>query len=265
MPIKQFREIFLAALVTGCLSASTIAQIPERNRQAAIAAVRQSTERSSSFFSAHRMEDLEEILRSVRSPQAGLEPAPEIYEVSDTGYEFKKDGVQYHDSVHGPFIYFVAVANADKIFRISGFKDSQSEFNTLAKFYDVDLKSEFQAQDYANLYLRLDPAHCQFVRVASFLQLKQLAEREFGSYYKEFSVAELRFNQWWTNHENALAAMSLKLSTAKTQNGFEISFLTMSNIDHKSEANGPVPLRILLNLNRNGEVAEPKITPLEFR
>lgn len=244
------------------------AQLSEQHlREAAIEAVRISTQQPNTFFVIHRREDMEDILLSVRPYQAGgFERDPQIFEVSDDGYEFKNDSVDYHLSVHGPFLYFVAVANATgETFRISGFKDSQTEFNRLAKYYNVKLRTEVQAQEFANLYLQLDPVHYRLAQAASLLQLKQLAEKQFNNYYKAFSSAETRFNQWWTKHESALNRMSFRETSTTTLEGFEVSFLTVSGIDEKSQRDGPLPIRVTLKISKDGQVAEPTLAPFEPR
>lgn len=262
-----YRNVAKAVLLILYSAAAVRAQTSdERAREAAREAVQVSTERANSFFSVHRREDLEEVFLSVRFFQGGrFERDPQIFEVTDGGYEFKNGSIDYHLSVHGPFLYFVAVANAPGgVFRIGGFKDSQSEFSRLAKYYNVKLRSEFQAQEYAGLYLRLDPAHYQLVQTTSLLQLKQLAEREFDDNYKGFSSGETRLNQWWAKHESALSRMSFKQTTTAVLEGFEVSFLTLSSIDDKSQADGPTPLRVTLTLTKDGQIAQPTLTPLKF-
>src|SRR5207244_2732089 len=67
------------------------------------------------FLSSHRREDLEDIFRSV-----SRKGAPQIFEISNEGYEFKQNSVNYHFSVHGPFVRLVAVdAQSGDCFRIS--------------------------------------------------------------------------------------------------------------------------------------------------
>jgi hypothetical protein len=264
---KYAMAVLLAAIYL-CLPFSADAQVSDdRARDIAKEAVRSSTQRDKAFFSVHRREDLEDAFYSVRSFRDGIfHRDPQIFEISDQGYEFKKDSVEYHLSVHGPFVYFLAVASGSgEVFRIAGFKDSQREFNRLAKTYQVKVGNELQAREYADLYLRLDPPNNRVVRSPSLLSLKQLAESRFDDYYNEFLSAESRFNRWWKRHGRAVTRISFAESITKTEQGFVLSFLTMSGIDKNSPDDGPKPLSITLSLSRDGQIEEPAVAPIALQ
>ncbi len=259
--------VLLAAMFL-CLPSNAKAQLSdERARHIARETVRSSTQRDNAFFSVHRREDLEDAFYSLRGPQDGVfHRDPHIFEVSDQGYEFKKDSIEYHLSVHGPFVYFLAVASGSgEVFRIAGFRDSQKEFNRLARFYKVRLGNEIQAREYADLYLRLDPLNNRTIRTPSLLLLKQLAESRFDDNYKEFASAESHFDRWWEKHERALGRISFAEDITKTEGGFVLSFLTMSSIDKNSSDNGPAPLRVTLALSSDGQVEKPAFVAIELQ
>jgi hypothetical protein len=244
------------------------AHIPDESiRQIAREAVWSSTHSAGSFLSVHRREDLEDIFYSVRYFRDGIfQRDPQILEVSDAGYEFKNNTVNSHIDIHGPSVYFVAVASeSGDTFRIGGFKDSQQEFNRLARSYEVKLSNEFQAQEFASLYMRLDPVNLRLVQTPSLLQLKQLAESRFDDDYKNFALAELSFDRWWSKQQGALARLSLGLKTVATDVGFVASFLTLSGIDRKASANGPAVLRVAIALSKDGQIAEPTLTPVKLQ
>src|SRR5438552_4309351 len=173
--IKHLKFAWCVLVLSPSFSCPTFAQhsqlLDEQVREIA-----RKTVSETGFLSIHRREDLEDIWHSV-----SVKGAPEIFEVSDEGYEFKQNSVDYHFSVHGPFVRLVAVApQTGDSFRISGFQDAQNEFNRLAKTYEVKVRNELQARDYANLYLQVDPLHYRIDKIQSLLSLKQVAEKKFA-------------------------------------------------------------------------------------
>jgi hypothetical protein len=251
-----------------CLASNAMAQISdERAHEIARETVRSSTGADHTFFRSHRMEDLEDAYYSVRFFADGtFQRDPQIFQVSDEGYEFKKDTIEYHLSVHGPFVYFVAVSSrSGDTYRIAGFKDSQREFNRLAKSYQIRLRNELQAQEYARLYLKLDPQNYRLTQTPSLLLLKQLAERRFGEQYADFAQGDVRFEEWWNKHESALAHLSLEEKILTTDKGFMVSFLTLSGIYKTSPSPGPVPMKVTLTLSKDGQIDEPTFAQVELR
>jgi hypothetical protein len=210
------------------------------------------------FLSVHRREDLEEVFHSV-SPKG----TPQMFEIANEGYDFKKDAVGYQFSVHGPSVRFVAVdSQTGRAFRISGFRDAQNEFNGLAESYQVKLGDELQARRYANLYLQLDPLHDQINPIQSLLSLKYLAERRFSEINKDFATAEPQFQRWWTKHESALARLPLEEKIVATEKGFVLTFVTLSGVDKHQPDRGPSPLKVTLTLSKDGQVDAPTFTPI---
>ena len=265
MKLATLKRVVLATtgfLTVFCSAPLGAARAPEHQaREAAKKAVRTYAERNT-FFSAHRREDLEDVFHSVTPITDGaLNQDPKIFELSDEGYEFGSDRVEFHSSVHGPVTYLVAVgARSGETFRISGFRDSQTEFNRLAQTYHVSVGTQLQAQDYADLYFRVDPMHYRIFKTASLLLLKQLAERKYYESSDTFSAAEAQFAQWWDKNSNSLSQLTFRDDIATTDGGFTIDFLTLSGIDKKSPIPGPTPLVVRLTISKNGEVDEPRFT-----
>ena len=261
---KAIQKCFLLLL---CLCPATYAQIAdERAHEIAKETVR-SARGNDAFFCAHRREDLEDSFYSVLSnTRNAFKRDPRIFEVSEEGYEFRNDGVRYHFNLHATRSYFVAVATqTGEVFRIGGFNDAQQEFNRLARTYQVRLQNEPQAEDYVSLYLLVDPLSYHLERTQFLFALKQLAERRFDGNNDDFEFREEKFDQWWHKNEAVAKRLSLKQETRATEEGFDVTFITVSDMDRNAPKDGPALLRVTLKLSKGGEVEKPAFAPLDPR
>ncbi len=252
------------ALVTICSNAFGAAIVPESEaREIARTAIGRGNE---TFFSVHRREDLEDILCSLASVDANTPSTPPcafLFELSDEAYEFTQRKVHYHISVHGPFIYYVVVSRGSgDAFRISGFKDSQNEFNRMAKAYQIKVSTDWSASQYLELYRDVDPANARIEMPNSNLEFKQLAEKRFGYAYSDFDTADVHFDHWWKNTKTRMIGHTFGPIISHTKTAFLITFLTLSDIDKGKPDSGPGVLRASIEISADGQITGPASTPI---
>lgn len=236
----------------------------DQARDLARTAIQDSTHRGKdTFFSGHRLEDLEDdfcFFGWFRGDFANA-PCAFFFEVSLDGYEFRDGKVISHASVDGESLYYVAVSRSSgEVYRISGFKDSNDEFNRLASAYRIRTGEDNQALRYADLFLRATRELLELPK--SVLDLKQLVERKFNASYSNFGVGEKHFEVWWGKFGSALASTSFEPTASQAGSGFVITFLTVSDINDKHRAEGPGLLKISLEISPDGQVKGPKFEPV---
>jgi len=278
---RFFPMMLFSVSFFSCLSSATAQTSVQRARVVAQQAVQGNTG-DRRLFSILRREDLEQVLQSVRPPSAEKSQGDIlIFEVREKGYRRQSNYVSYFFGVPGDGNRFVAVLSKSlEAFRIGGFQDSQGEFNRLAKSCQVKLSTDFQAREYAKLYLDLDPMNYRLTETPTFLLLKQLAEKKFaerdGDFlmqgkvgtaaedkYKRYLVGEEKFESWWDKNRESLAYLPFAEETTKAAEGFDVNLLTLSDLTKSNPDAGPTPLRVTLHFSRNGEVANPILTPVD--
>lgn len=219
------------------------------------------------FLSVHRREDLEDDLCRFIMLGAGTDPNPScafLFQVSDDGYEFHKNKVNTHLSVHGPFIHYVVVSrDSGNVYRVSGFKDSLDEFNKMAKTFSIRITDDSDALRYDELYRAVDPTNLRLELPNTNLELKQLAEKRFYySFYPDFNRAETRFDQWWKSEQKGLLQQTLGPIATKTSSGYLVTFLTVSDIGKRNPETGPGLLKASVEISTDGQVTGPTLSPV---
>lgn len=268
---RKFRRAslpFIFALISSCSNTTGAALISESQaREIARTTVQTGTEHKETFFSVHRREDLEDNLCWFITLGTSAPPIPScvfLFEVSDQGYEFKDGKADFHLSIHGPFIYYVAVSqDYGDVFRISGFKDSRDEFDRMAKAFHIRVSDDSDALRYSELYHDVDPTNLRLELPKSNLELKQLAEKRFfESFYPDFRTAESHFDQWWKNAREGLVHQSLGSIVSKTSSGYLVTFLTMSDMQKRQPDGGPSLLKASVEISTSGQVTGPTLAPV---
>jgi len=244
------------AVLTLTLAGFGVAQVSENHaRENARRFVQAQT--GLEIATVHRQEDLEEKIRALAPPNK--DNPVFVFVLSEEGYEFRETGVVYHLPSER-FSWTVAVSTSSgQAFEMN----SRDGLNNLASAIHLAIRDDTEAREYLYLYLDLHPEHRIFDDVVrTSLQLKQTAETQFTRAYDDFEAAEAAFDRWWKRNSEALSRASLNETFTKTNSGFLAKLYLVSGISKKELERGPKLLEVTLPISRNGQIGEPKFSPV---
>ena len=135
--------------------------------------------------------------------------------------------------------WYVAVARSTgDAYRLSGFEDSDAEFDRMVKDAHLWIEDELAAEDLGTLYftLRFGPDDVEdgphHTVVTGLMNLKHEAESDFYSSYPN-GKAPKRFDSWWSDFSALKPRPELKAKAKKVASGYEVKVETLEKIGYQ--------------------------------
>jgi len=246
-------------------------------REKAKQAIREVGQGSSPLYTKRREEFEEEILEyEVSIFEGHVAKGVFAYEVSEAGCEpeLNEKGSRSCSVVMDadPRWYVLVSKESGIAYRVSGFKDSQTEFNRMALDLHIRLRDAAAVERYGQLFLGLHYGpetsmggpHIRFV--ANEFAARQAAEEDFHWSYKE-SEYEQRFGAWWKRFTARRPKLGVTAEIDKEAQTYEVSVpvLKMMNFSvppFKRLDDAPTIMRIHVVIGINGSIGVMEAEPI---
>jgi hypothetical protein len=246
----------------------------EEARPHAISAIEEGAKwaASGNLYVRRREEFEDKIFENQASVNGRISKAIYMFEVSEAGCEPTSGGEKDCSVVNDadPRWYVAVSRSTGNAYRLSGFDDSDQEFNRMAREARLWMEDELAAADLGTLYftLRFGPDDVEYGPhhsvVADAMDLKHDVESDFYSSYPDGKAPKV-FDSWWSGFLKMNPRLELKTKANKTGTGYEVKVPTLEKIGYqllpkfKLVTQRPVLQERTITVSSDGTVAESSV------